>query len=193
MWHCVCRCGGTTETTGHKLTSGHTRSCGCLKNQLIANRARKHGLFAGRRHPLIDSYTNMKSRCFNQNDNFFGNYGGRGITVCERWVNGAETKTGFQCFVEDMGDRPTPKHSLERIDNDGPYSKENCKWATKSQQARNRRNNRLVPYKGREISMAEFCDRTGFRYVALNSRLGKGWSFRRAITQPLRGGGSLYK
>jgi hypothetical protein len=189
-WQCECECGGSAVTTGTKLKSGHSKSCGCLKAERAANRLRHHGLMDdGHRHPLIDTYANMMSRCGNESDAAYDRYGGRGITVCDRWANGEDGKTGFFCFVEDMGPRLSRLHSLDRVDNNGPYSPENCRWATKKEQARNRRSNRTIEHDGRHIAISEYCERTGLNFQAVNSRLSKGWSIERAITAPMRRGG----
>lgn len=192
-WECRCDCGGKSVTTSTKLRSGHSTSCGCRRREASGARLRKHGIVNGGAHRAeIDSYQHMKNRCLNPRDAAFDRYGGRGICICARWVNGEDGRSGFQCFFEDMGPRPSKDHSLDRFpDNDGNYEPDNCRWATKKQQARNRRSNRIVQMQGETMSLAEACERFGLSYAKLNSRLSKGFSFERALAQPYRRSPSL--
>lgn len=125
--------------------------------------------------PEYVSWCLMRQRCFNPNCETFAHYGGRGITVCDRWRYGEGGKSGFECFFEDMGVRPSPKHTLDRIDNDGPYAPWNCRWATKRQQCRNRRSNVIVRYDGRDMTLTEAAELSGFSMKMLWSRLQRGF------------------
>lgn len=135
-WRCACECGGETITTTCALRSGKTKSCGCLVGEKAAARNRasaRHGeSVKSAPSPEYYSWTAMKSRCLNPNAAKFDIYGGRGISVCDRWAN------SFEAFLADMGRRPSPKHTLDRIDGDGNYEPGNCRWATPSEQNKNR-------------------------------------------------------
>lgn len=122
----------------------------------------------------------MKDRCHNPNSPAFDRYGGRGIRVCERW------RDSFANFFTDMGPRPTPKHSLDRIDNSGNYKPENCRWATDVEQAQNMRKNRFLTHDGRTLCASEWARVIGVKPGTLERRLNAGWSVERALTEPLR-------
>jgi hypothetical protein len=129
-WVCLCACGAETEVDGRHLRGGKTTSCGCLRNEGNQTRFVTHGKAHTTEYRI---WRNMHSRCENPNVAAYKNYGGRGITVCKRWFK-------FERFYADMGPRPSPELTVERRDNDAGYTPANCYWATRKQQAANKRN-----------------------------------------------------
>jgi hypothetical protein len=170
IWRCRCDCGNEIEATAGHLRSGHTASCGCFRDQRRAESHRKHG-HAKKAGPTREYVTwlSMVSRCTRPADKSYSRYGGRGITVCERW------RSGFAAFLGDMGAKPSGM-TLERIDNGGPYSPENCKWGTPKEQARNRRSTRTVICQGKVVSIAEAAEVTGLQYSTIWWRTEKGYT-----------------
>lgn len=141
-----CDCGKEIAAFGTNLRRGNTKSCGCLMRELAARSHTKHGdtRHNGITTPEYRSWWAMISRCENPNVIGFQNYGGRGICICERW------RQSYSAFLEDMGRKPTRQHTLDRIQNDDGYFPSNCRWATKSEQAFNRRRTKRGPYKKRK-------------------------------------------
>jgi len=136
IWKCKCSCGNIHYVPSYDLKARNTKSCGCIQKERLAKGRPTHGMT----YTLVYGvWSAMKSRCFNKNNVAYRNYGGRGIIVCDRWLN-------FEKFFEDMGHKPNSL-TLERIDNDGNYTPQNCIWATRKEQARNNRQTKLTPPK----------------------------------------------
>jgi hypothetical protein len=136
-FECLCDCGNQINVFLIHLRSDNTKSCGCFRSEYVAQKNYKHGLaIRNNEHYLLDTWGGMKQRCYNPKHKSWKNYGGRGITICDRWLNSVEN------FIEDMGKRPSLQYSIDRIDNNGNYELSNCRWATKSEQRQNQRNNK---------------------------------------------------
>ena len=140
----------------------------------------KHGLSHTTEY---DVWCHIKARCYYTKDKYYKNYGGRGIVICDRWL---DKEDGMINFVKDMGKRPSSKHSIDRLDNNGNYTPENCRWATAEEQANNRTSNTVVNYKGEDISLAEVSRKYNFPYKLLDRRYNKGWSIEKILSTPIR-------
>lgn len=131
-----------------------------------------------RRSPEYTAWNFMIGRCYRPRNHRYAWYGGRGIRVCDRW------RTSFEAFLADVGPRPTPRHSLDRIDNDGDYEPGNVRWATSFEQSRNRRNVKLYTHDGETLTLSEWADRVGLPYSTLKQRVSRlGWSLARALKE----------
>ncbi|KKK59795.1 hypothetical protein LCGC14_3030790 [marine sediment metagenome] len=174
-WLCKCDCGKEKIILGYNLKNGHTKSCGCLLKE-GNNTTHSHS-----KTKTYHSWHNMIRRCTNFNDLSYHNYGGRGITVCKRWRN------SFENFLEDMGEPPTDSHSIDRINNNGNYCRENCQWTTRKEQNRNKRDSHLETYNGKTQCLSAWAEETGIAYWTLCARINKlGWSIEKALTTPVR-------
>jgi hypothetical protein len=184
VWECLCDCGNKKITAGSSLKRSLVKSCGCLraeKSRITAgqNRAVKHGRTGTAEYVAWQA---MKKRCYWKGDPYYYCYGAIGIIVCERWVN------SFENFFEDMGPRPSSKHSVDRFPNKkGNYEPSNCRWATNKEQANNKTDNRILEYKGERMTVAQWSDRIhvelGINRHTIYSRLTKyKWSVEKTLT-----------
>ena len=158
-WLCRCDCGNEKVILGTNLRRGATRSCGCLRSEIGRKRFTTHGL---RKHPLYRTWGNMKSRCYNKRNRDYKNYGGRGVKMSKSW------RASFEQFYKDMGERPSNHHSIDRKNNEEGYNKSNCRWATKKEQADNRRNSRgniYRTYREENLSLKEWARRLNVKYI----------------------------
>jgi hypothetical protein len=181
MWLCECACGKRIIVSQERLRNGNTQSCKCLQREMISRRATTHGQSRPGRKYFREYYVwaSTKARCYNPNSAAFSNYGGRGITMAPRW------RRSFSTFLTDMGPCP-PGLTLDRIDNDGPYTPGNCRWATREEQGRNKRSNRLIHFQGQTLCAADWAELLGVRLMTLIYRLRMGWPVVRALQEPVR-------
>ena len=175
-WNSVCDCGKKFVVSGKNLRNGNTKSCGCYAVEVTIKNSTTHGECIGGKTPEYYIWIAMKDRCLNSNNKSYKRYGGRGITVCDKWKN------SYAAFLKDMGNKPTPNHSIERVDNFKGYSPDNCIWATDKQQMNNTRVNRILTYKGESLTVAQWSDKLGIKQVTLNMRLFRGWDVKRTLT-----------
>ena len=181
-WNWQCVCGNKVAVTGGSLKNGTTQSCGCLHSETTKRVHTTHGesgRLAGTLTPEYRSYLLAKGRCTNPTDHAWSDYGGRGITFLF---------TSYQEFLSALGRKPSADHSLDRIDVNGPYSPENCRWATWKQQQRNRRNNRLITLNGETHCQSEWAEMYGISTKRIHARRTRGWCDTCAITVPLTSG-----
>ena len=184
-WLCRCVCGVAKTVAGHYLRNGRTRSCGCFRSDFAAANHLSHGgrlhhRGPGARHNAeYGAWLAMKARCARVRLRDYPNYGGRGITVCERW------RHDFAAFLADMGPRPTPDHSVDRRDNDGNYEPGNCRWATRVEQGRNKRSNRILTVSGEARTATEWAQRFGVDVRTILRRISLGWHDDAAVRTPV--------
>lgn len=178
QWLFKCDCGNTKVITTCAVVGKRVKSCGCLHLERCRSglNQRRHGhTVGGRRSPEHSVWTDILKRTTNKNHKFYNRYGGRGIKVCERWLK-------FENFLSDMGKRPKGL-TIDRIDNDCDYTKSNCKWSTRKEQARNRKTTKHITYKGQKKSLAEWCEIYKLPYARVFARLNKlHWSIEAALS-----------
>ena len=171
-WECSCSCGGTTVAVAYDLVSGHARSCGCISRDRTIGRNTTHG---GSKRPEYAVWLRLVHRCVDPRAAAYPYYGGRGIRVCASW------RRSFESFFAVVGPRPSSRHEIERIDNDGDYAPGNVRWATDLEQANNRRSNRWVTAHGETLTVAQWERRTGTSRWCIYARLNRGWLGERAV------------
>ncbi len=183
-WKCRCDCGNIVSVNGSALRNGHTSSCGCYQKDIATVSAKqmgqkntRHGMSYERIHGI---WRGMKQRCSDPNSDDYKNYGARGITVCPEW---SESFEAFRDWALANGYRDDL--TIDRIDNDGPYAPENCRWATGAEQNNNRRNTRLVTFNGKTQSLQQWANETDIPRGTIAARLRTGWSVERALTEPI--------
>lgn len=177
LWKCICECGESVSVRLGNLRSGNTQSCGCLHRESMAERRKTKAIHKSE----YATWNSMKGRCNNKNNPSFHRYGGRGIRVCERW------QRSFEDFFSDVGEKPSPQHQLDRIDNDGNYEPGNVRWATPAEQSRNRRSTINVTINGKTQCLGDWSAELGLSRDMVEQRIRVlGWSPIKALTTPHR-------
>lgn len=178
---CICECGTKVKTQLGSILNGRTNSCGCYSREIASNRLYnkniKHGMYGT---PEYNCWISLRKRCLNEKHASYPDYGGRGIKICDRWLE------SFQNFLDDMGTKPSAKHSIDRINVNGNYEPLNCKWATRTEQSRNVRNNVKVTYNNETKCISEWASIYKIGWNALYYRIFVAkWSLDKAFNQPL--------
>jgi|ERR1700722_2476405 len=181
VWKCVCDCGSFAYITSHQLNKSIKTDCGCGNSERISAAHVRHGHCKNKSSTTTYvSWQNMRARCLDSTNEHFNDYGGRGISICERWV------CSFDNFLADMGERPKGM-TLDRVITEGDYTPTNCRWATAKQQARNRRNNILIEIRGETKCLAEWCEIYGLNPDAILNRINQlGWALDEDLFKPMR-------
>lgn len=175
-WLCSCDCGNKTKVQTSNIEK--IKSCGCLGRETTSIRSKVHGMSGTTEY---NTWLGIKQRCYDEKSTSYKDYGARGITVCDRWLD------SFENFYEDMGNKPSPELSIERVDNDKGYSPDNCVWATYIEQSKNRRSNRLLTFNGETHSISEWGIITEIGQDAIRARIDKlGWTIEKSLTTPKR-------
>lgn len=173
-WYCLCDCGNKSLVYASSLRTGNTKSCGCIRNALRGSFQRTHGEGNGSKE--YRAWLGMKARCYRTTETKYRIYGGRGITVCDRWLK------SYEHFLADVGRSPTKQHSLDRKDTNGNYEPGNCKWSTAREQMNNVRYNKFIYLpNGTQQTVAQLSRSSGVKYQTLLQRLKKGWPFHKLI------------
>lgn len=176
-WNCICECGNKRSVIRSSLILKKSTSCGCYgaERRLIGIKTKKvtHGKTVGGNQPIYRVWSNMMTRCYNKKSTKYNYYGGRGIVVCDKWHI-------FQNFLDDMGDVKNGM-TIDRIDVNGNYCKENCRWVSKKEQANNRRSNRKFIVNGKVMTLAQISESFNINYGTLWSRINRGLSIEKSL------------
>lgn len=193
MWKCSCKCGGERVVAGKYLRNGDVKSCGCLRGYASTHSNCSHGEASiYTRTPEYDTWSHMKNRCLNTKNKDFKWYGGRGIKICERWLN------SYEDFLSDMGRRPAGG-TLDRKDSNGDYCKDNCRWITIQEQQRNKRSNHLITINGVTKILEDWCLDFHISRKTVHGRINLGWAIEdlflppRQIRNPIHNGSTIRK
>lgn len=187
-WAVRCDCGSDAVASSGNLRAGRKQTCGngCpISSGLRSVAARTHG--ENGKTKEYRTWHSMTQRCEDKRSPGYIKYGMRGISVCDRW------RESYESFLIDMGRAPSPRHSIDRIDNNGNYELRNCRWATASQQQRNKRTTLSVTFKGKTMSLAEACEQSNIAYGTAQSRISRGWNADDALTLPVAANWSAQK
>lgn len=176
-WIGRCRCGEKKDFDHYKLLSGHTKSCGCLRESVCRDNFKKHGDKGSKEY---SAWIRMKGRCLSKTNAKYKRYGARGITVCEKWID------DYPQFLKDMGRCPPGKTSIGRIDNDGNYEKKNCRWEDNKQQSNNRSTSITKSYRGEQLTIKGIAEFYDLPYNTILARHHAGWSTKDIIEKPIR-------
>ena len=178
-WKCQCECGNIHESAGAYLRQGKVKSCGCKKAELTSKANTRHGASPKwHRDPEYRIWSEMRRRCRRPESNRWHTHGARGIKVCERWEK-------YESFIADMGKRPNTELSIERRDNDGDYCPENCYWATRKEQARNKQNTIMLTVGGVTKPLVKWAEEVGIKRATIVARINAGWTPEDAVSKPL--------
>lgn len=187
FWNCVCDCGKETIVCGSRLTRGLTKSCGCLIKSTPHIRSKESYKHTVEKDRLYSIFMEMKRRCYNKNCRSYKHYGARGITICNEWLENPQQFRDW-AFAHGYQDHL----SIDRIDVNGIYEPNNCRWVSSKEQANNRRSNLKITFNGKTMTAAEWCELKGWNRHVIPERLRKGWSLEKTMTTPLRTrGGSI--
>lgn len=185
-WVCKCECGVVKEFATSDILRGHSKSCGCYNRERVKTNCKTHGDTCGRQITAeYRIWCNMKERCTNKHQARYADYGGRGITVCESWLE------SFSAFLNDMGRKPSKRHSIDRIDNNQGYNPSNCRWATPTQQSRNSRTVKNITIGEETKNAYEWNEISGVNPRTILARLRLGWDAKLAVFTPANSSNKL--
>lgn len=185
LWQCECSCGNTAIVSSSDLVGEKVKSCGCLRREKAVENGKTQTTHGLRNTRLYKEWIGIKTRCYNKNSPSYNDYGERGIVMCDEWLS--DFKAFYNWAVKSGYDENAPRGvcTLDRKDNNGPYSPENCRWITNEEQQNNKRNNRVITFGGKTQTVPQWAKELGMNPSTIHSRLNKGWSIERTLTEPL--------